>query len=180
MTNDSVFLSEGFEAKGETRHLGAKIGGQLLCNGGSFLNDRGHAFLCQDVKVSGPFFWQNVQVEKGSVDLRATITGPLSDDIKSWPAEIYLDGFEYSAIIAAPTSWRERIAWLGKQREFNPQPYEHLAKVLRAMGHEHDARKIAIAKQEELRKSGWYNWKGWLWNVFWGLPSSTATSPGGP
>jgi hypothetical protein len=46
---------------------------------------------------------------------------------------------------------RQRLAWVQRQQrgdsEFHPQPYRHLAKVLRAQGHYHAAREVAIVEQ---------------------------------
>jgi hypothetical protein len=51
--------------------------------------------------------------------------------------------------------WQRRLAWLDLQwpgtrpgrEHFRPQPFEQLAKMLRAMGHGHDADRIAVAKR---------------------------------
>jgi hypothetical protein len=51
--------------------------------------------------------------------------------------------------------WQRRLAWLNLQwpgrrpgrEHFRPQPFEQLAKVLRAMGHGHDADRIAVEKR---------------------------------
>ena len=37
------FLSDGFNAQGEVSLLGASIGGQLVCRGGTFTNEDGDA-----------------------------------------------------------------------------------------------------------------------------------------
>ena len=46
---------------------------------------------------------------------------------------------------------QQRLAWVRQQQrganEFHPQPYRHLAKVLRAQGHYHAAREVAIMEQ---------------------------------
>lgn len=56
--------------------------------------------------------------------------------------------------------FHKRIAWLGRQypepgayREFFPQPYEQLAKILRDTGHDYDARRIIIEKLCRERKA---------------------------
>jgi hypothetical protein len=52
-----------------------------------------------------------------------------------------------------------RIAWLDRQRErdlrtdFKPQPWEQLIKVLREIGYEEGAKRVAIAKQDRIHKS---------------------------
>ncbi|TAN53640.1 MAG: hypothetical protein EPN26_06780, partial [Rhodospirillales bacterium] len=49
----SVFLRNGFEAKGEVRLPGAEIGGSLDCHGAKFENDKGIALNADGLKVAG-------------------------------------------------------------------------------------------------------------------------------
>ena len=57
----------------------------------------------------------------------------------------------------------DRLAWLKKgavsRREFYPQPYEQLAKLLRDTGHRSDARAIMVAKEQEQRKASRERWR---------------------
>jgi hypothetical protein len=109
---------------------------------------------------------------EGSLDLQGARVGSLIDSPDSWPvADIKtsehgelpcvtaLDGFVYDRFaFGAPTRASARIRWLRRQRvshlngSFRPQPFEQLIKVLRAMGHDEDARRIAIFKQEQLTR----------------------------
>ena len=43
-------------------------------------------------------------------------------------------------------------------RDFKPQPWEQLVKVLREMGHDEDAKLVAIEKQDRLRRAGKIKW----------------------
>jgi hypothetical protein len=82
-----------------------------------------------------------------------------------------LDGFVYGTIAApAPTRARERLDWLNRQPTDRcwPQPYEQLVHVFRRMGHERDARKIAIAKQRASRKSGELGPGAFTWKLILG------------
>lgn len=76
--------------------------------------------------------------------------------------ELKLDGFVYDKLAGiAATDAKTRIAWLNKQipahlndkKEFKPQPWQQLQKVLREVGHLEDARQVAIAFEEQLRKA---------------------------
>ena len=168
----NVFLRGGFTAAGEVRLIGAQIGGDLSCDGGSFTNQNGPALLMQRATVEGTFFMRELAgAPVGRVDLMGAKVGILCDDAKSWPAKDYLalDGFVYEAIApGSPISAKERIEWFGRQEKFRPQPYEQLIRVLRNMGHEREARKIAIAKQKALRKSGALGGLGKAWNYLVG------------
>jgi hypothetical protein len=168
----NVFLRKGFTAAGAVRLPGARIGGDLSCDGGSFTNQNGPALLMQRATVEGTFFMRELAgAPVGRVDLMGAKVGILCDDAKSWPAKDYLalDGFVYEAIApGSPISAKERIEWFGRQEKFRPQPYEQLIRVLRNMGHEREARKIAIAKQKALRKSGALGGLGKAWNYLVG------------
>ena len=99
----------------------------------------------------------------GGVNLSSAHAGTLCDDEQVWassPSEHVLDGFTYDRLGGgAPTEGAKRIAWLDSQRadhlgaDFRPQPWEHLIAVLRAMGHTNDARSVAVAKQDRLRRA---------------------------
>ena len=68
-----------------------------------------------------------------------------------------LDGFSYARLNGnSCLTARARKAWLMRQpqdtlsEDFRHQPFDHLVKVLRAMGHDDEARGIAIFKQQRL------------------------------
>jgi len=71
-----------------------------------------------------------------------------------------IDGFTYDRLAGdSPTDAASRIAWLELQPEkhlskefFRPQPFDHLTRTLRAMGHGNAARRISIHKQDLLTR----------------------------
>jgi hypothetical protein len=73
---------------------------------------------------------------------------------------------------------RQRLAWVKRQQrrggEFHPQPYRHLAKVLRAQGHYQAGREVAIAEQWAMPTSGWV---GQLLRATWGTCFGFGLSP---
>ena len=94
------------------------------------------------------------------MDLGCYKIDSLWDEKNSWPEKVklFLHGLIYNEIDdRAPRDVKTRKEWLSRQPKFTPQPYEQLAKVLRDGGHEIDAKKILIAKEnarfEELK---WY------------------------
>jgi hypothetical protein len=157
-----VFLRDGFAAEGEVSLSGATVGGQLACTGGAFRNPGGKALSAQRMRVVASFFFRGVQVHEGVIDLASAHVGDLADDPDSWPeaGRLILDGFTYDRIVAAFTDSRERLDWLAKgtvwKGEFKPQPYTHLAKVLREMGHERGARDVLEAQGRLIR---WHEWR---------------------
>jgi len=55
-TRGDLELSDGFSAHGKVRLLGARIGGQLNCGGGSFKNPGGHALSAEGADITGGVF----------------------------------------------------------------------------------------------------------------------------
>ncbi len=170
-TKGDVFLCSGFKAKGEVNLIGADIGSDLLCNGSTFENPNGDAFDGARLRVKGLFLWTGIRAT-GRVVLTDAKTGQLEDDKESWPkkGQLELNGFEYEALTGDKTltGARDRLKWLAMQpaRPFKPQPYEQLAKVLRAMGHETDACEVLMAKQKALRRHGELGLLSRAWNWF--------------
>ena len=158
----NVFLRSGFLAEGLVRLLGAQIGGNLECDKGSFTAKEGIALNLDHAVITGGLFFRNVTAVTGTVDLSACTAEVLVDDAASWGMvpRLSLNGFRYGRISYGPTDATTRIAWLkttqlkGYEDEFWPQPWEKLIKVLREMGHEEDAKLVAMAKQDEMRARG--------------------------
>ena len=73
---------------------------------------------------------------------------------------------------------QQRLVWVRRQQrkanEFHPQPYRHLAKVLRAQGHYHAAREVAIMEQWVTPAS---NWVSRLLRPIWGACFGFGFSP---
>jgi len=65
----SVFLRQGFTAEGEVRLLGAQIGGQLACTGGTFKNPKGKALNADGANVTGGVFLRDGFSAEGEVRL---------------------------------------------------------------------------------------------------------------
>ena len=179
----SVFLSDGFKAEGEVRLLGATIGGRLNCSGGQFINKEGNALIADGAQITGTvflsdsfraegwvslvsaivkgwFIWKDVlNPDETMMDLRGAHVGTLWDDPNSWPksGNLHLHGFCYDEIADdAPVDAKQRMEWLRRQPSghFYPQPYEHLAEVLCAEGHENAAKNVQIAKNVDRRRGG--------------------------
>ena len=159
-SNGDFFLCEGFTAIGAVRLLGAEIAGDLVCSGGSFDNAEGYALGADRINVAGGVFLRNATI-KGAIALAAARIGTLNDDSNCWRSGGHaLDGLHYDRIIG-PIDASSRIAWLKSQRpdqidrrDWKPQPWEQLIKVLREMGHPGTAAEIAMEKQRMMRLAG--------------------------
>jgi len=146
---------------------GAEIGGQLDCENAEFKAGGYHlanspdtpmyAFDGQDMRVGLGFFWKNVSVPHGVVDLYAAHVGVLVDDYDSWPGigRLRLNGFQYQGLANSPKDPTGRKSWLNAgsnwNGEFFPQPYTQLSKAMRELGHDADAR-IVLEERERLLK----------------------------
>ncbi len=176
-----ILLCNGFSAKGAVRLPGAKIGGDLDCGAGSFEkavgswlrpHRIGNALSAGRIDIKGGIFMDRGFSASEAVDLQHAHVGVLFDNEREWPPELWLNGFTYDAIYddaiygAGLTVARTRLKWLKRPpgKEFQPQPYEQLASVLRRMGLERDAREISFAKQVALRDSDQLSDTGWLWS----------------
>ncbi len=126
------------------------------------------AFEARNADIAGSFYWQRITITpKGTIDLTNAKAGQLYDDLKSWPVDRQLDieNFVYGTF-GTPLSVKERLEWLRKQRTFSLQPYEQAVKVLRLLGRDKDARKVAREKQNDLRRRGELGWGARSWNFF--------------
>ncbi len=160
----SFFMRNGFVCRGLVRLAGAEIGGDLDCGRSSFVNPATKALLADQMSVKGAFQWIDIAELSGTIDLTSASVASLIDDLDSWKKadDIVLNGFCYDRIAGsrAPTDADTRIEWLKLQKPskygsiFWPQPWEHLVKVLRDMGHTEDAKRVAIGKQQALRDTG--------------------------
>jgi hypothetical protein len=118
---------------------------------------------------AGPHYNQNATIN-GSLNLQDAFANVYVDNEASWPPPeivtehgsvrcvISLDGFTYDRFRGvAPIDAKIRKRWLLRQRHaditknFRPQPFQQLIRVLREMGHDADARRIAMLKEMLLR-----------------------------
>ena len=149
-----IFLRKGFLARKGVSLSGAKIGGQLDCQGGLFKGGDFDALDLESVQASA-FFWREIQSFSGCLNLTGAHFGILWDDAKSWTSVpvLILVGLSYNNlphIGEIPT----RLKWLRQggppEGELSPHPYTQLAKVLREMGYDHGARQVLFEKERHL------------------------------
>ncbi len=161
----SLFLRDNFKSTGTISLIGMQIGGDLDCSEAHLDAQNSETLLARNMHVAGTFFFMNLPKPANKVWLNAASAGRLVDDAKAWGSNLVLDGFTYESIGGgAPTDATERLAWLDRQQDamsglsgsgadFRPQPWKQLQKVLREMGHSEDARQVAIALEDRLRKA---------------------------
>jgi hypothetical protein len=146
-------------ATGTVDLAGARIGGQLNCEGATLnggQDDEGTALDALNalrLRVTESFLFRNVAKVQGLIDLTAAQVGDLVDDVDSWPDELnslLLDGFSYDRT-DGPTTFAARQEWLYAGShwygDFYPQPYTQLARTLRQMGHAGEARRVLMERE---------------------------------
>lgn len=159
---------------------GAKIAGSVLLDKGFIAI--GNVSL-RATQVLRELRWAPAQ-PPNEVDLQGASVRQLSDDWSlaandgHWPrGGLRLAGFTYTEFGGDnQASWRQRLEWIrlqypsvdtgppgqkiypastsDKARAFAPQPYKQLAAVYRLTGLDSEARQIAIARRQDLRRYG--------------------------
>lgn len=163
----SVFLDEGFSATGLVRLKQARVVGDLNCSGAAFdalgeIAWHGNTSVALDqARIGGTLVLAKQAQPLQGVSLASAKAGALADDATTWGEQITLDGFSYSRYARhAPTDARFRVDWLMRQpsahldRDFRPQPWQQVIRVLRDGASHAAARDVAVARERHLRRVG--------------------------
>lgn len=169
--DEAAVAARRIDVQGEVRLSDATVEGDLVFSDARIEGN----FDCQNsqfegtvnlngTRIDGAFRWRTlVAVDSTRLDLRAATVNRLIDDAESWPpaGNLFLHGLTYETIdTSAPSDAASRIDWLRRQPQdessFRPQPYEHLAGVLRRIGNDADAEEVLIAKEADgEQRMGW-------------------------
>ena len=150
--------SAPFFANGNVRLVAANIGVSWGCIGGMFSGD----IAAESVKIGNSMFWKKAcasvakEHERNTVNLQGATVDIFDYDEQSRDGfDFILDGFAYRQF-AEHKKVESRIKWLNNRparKPFSPQPFEHAAKVLFAMGYSNDAREVLLKKERRLTKN---------------------------
>jgi hypothetical protein len=158
-----VFFKREFKATGEVRLVGAQIAGNLEFEGKIFTPDP-IALNLQEITVGNTLLLSGLGAP-ARISVASAQIGQLVDNLSAWSKGTMLNGLVYKSLAdRAATDAATRIEWLNKQsakelgedtlkRNFRPQPWKQLQKVLREMGHDADAREVGVAYENQLRKA---------------------------
>ncbi|UXY27004.1 oxidoreductase [Streptomyces sp. HUAS TT20] len=95
--------------------------------------------------------------QRGKVVLSGARTVNLVDRAAGWPGpgNLHMGGFAYENLVPqGPFPLNRRLEWVAAATaEYNPEPYERLATVLRGAGEDEDAREVLLAKQRRRRET---------------------------
>jgi hypothetical protein len=165
----SLYLRGKFSSEGTVRLVNARIGRDMDCSSAQFdgLYADGkpnRSLAMRSAQIGGALILKNVRLS--NVSLADAKVKYLEDESQSWASGAVLNGFQYEAIAhGAPTDCVRRIEWLRTQspehlgetdsaRTFCPQPWQHLIRTLRSMGHRADAVEVGVAFEHHLRRIG--------------------------
>jgi hypothetical protein len=159
----AIFLACGFRAEGDVHFPRAKIGGDFNCIGGHFEHPAMIGLDLDGIQISHKLRLNDQTKIDGGINLAGAHARILSDTIEAWPdGNTRLDGFTYNRIDSnAPADAFTRKQWLKRQppnclgKDFRPQPFQQLIRVLREMGHEQEAADIAILKEKTRLRRDW-------------------------
>ncbi|MFI5587022.1 hypothetical protein ACIA5G_18390 [Amycolatopsis sp. NPDC051758] len=129
-----------------------RVGSQLVFSGANIENDTGPAVVLEGAKIDGAWFWP-VGIVCSTPGARERCAGAKTVNVDDCTFAV-LEG----------SSWEE---WLHVIRfhtaKYRPAPYQQLAAVERAAGHDGNARRILIAQQQDLHHrapealGGWWS-----------------------
>jgi hypothetical protein len=147
--------------EGATRLIGARIGGDLDATGVRLTRAGDIALHLNRAVIRGGFFLCDGATVDGVLDMTAASIDTIHDEEACWPAkgDLMLNRCLYDAFIGGPVDAKSRLDWLSRQEplrwgeDFWPQPFEQLAQVFRAMGHDDDSRTVLIEKERLQRNA---------------------------
>lgn len=155
-----IILHSG-RIEGEIEIVGGHIEGDFDCSGTRIHNPGKVALKFDRSTVKGAWFlWKDAKID-GVLDMTGATLGSIHDDRSCWPGmgDLMLNRCLYDALIGGTLDVRQRLDWLARQsperwgEDFWPRPYEQLATVYRAMGHEDDARAVLVTKERLQRRA---------------------------
>jgi hypothetical protein len=117
----------------------------------------GTAVRLNTATVDGRVILADAVLERGELDLRDSTVGQLYDAPERLPPGVAVEasGLIYRGVPGHPeVTVPERLAWLRRMPRYAAQPYRQLAAAYQAAGHPDDARRVLVAQQEHLRRSG--------------------------
>lgn len=164
------------EVAGEIRLDGLQVRGDVDLTAAQLSASEGEACRLFGASVTGAFILRQGARIDGLLNLNGASLGLVVDDPACWPAagRLALNRCTYGGFLASPVDARTRLDWLARQApgrwddDFWPQPFEQLAAVLGAMGHNEDAGLVLFAKERLQRRARRRRAKSWaLRTMLW-------------
>jgi hypothetical protein len=161
---------------------GAQLGGLRIVET-EIRNGSGPALFASQLKVDGHVLLERVRMSGTGALLRLAVArvsgqfelkGGLCPDPCDGAHLLDVNDFSYGTL--AGVDWRQWLHLIRRHtKEYHPSPYQQLAAVERAAGHDGNARNILITQQQDLRHraptalGGWLTRRfHWLWGALAG------------
>lgn len=151
-------------AQGAMRFPNVEVGGNAQFQAISLIGPDRQVVSLHGIQVKNALHWSKIAAEvRYTLNLIDAAVSTFVDDKMSWPpiGELLIDGFRYQRIQSLdersrPSASRvaERIEWIRRQPSYVAQPFQQYRNTLLATGYEEDAKRVAIAMRDDLRKSG--------------------------
>jgi hypothetical protein len=139
----------GFAARGEIRLKGVRIRQNLDFSDADVENQQGTALNAEDVQAER--LLMPAMCRAGRISLRNGRITEIDDKRGVRPDQIDISGLSYE-MLAPPLDPETRLEWLARN-DYEPQPYDQLARSYRSLGYDESARKVMLA-QERRRREG--------------------------
>ena len=165
-----VYLYGDFAAAGVVSFNSAQIDGSMSLMPGRLAkenNDREEDRVAVDVaeaQITRKLTWEPSAQFAGLVSLENTTVGRFQCQVDYSLAErktvdngfrLRIEGFTYNGLVGqGMTTLEQRLAWIRESDFATQQPYEQLGRLYRETGQDTEARKVAIARRRDLRRSG--------------------------
>ncbi|MET7454447.1 oxidoreductase [Streptomyces sp. NPDC005574] len=145
-----------FECRGGVRLDDGRFGDALDLERARFVLTEDQELSLRRVQVPELRFLGE-RPQRGKVVLSGARIVNLVDRASAWPGpgNLHMGGFVYENLVPqGPFPLTRRLDWVAAATaEYNPEPYERLASVLRTGGEDEDAREVLLAKQRRRRES---------------------------
>ncbi|WP_256104785.1 oxidoreductase [Streptomyces sp. ODS05-4] len=148
----ALHLGAGFTAEGGVSLRGARVEGEVSFAGAALGEG------CTGVDLTRlratELAFTPAAAPAGPVRLQGCRVEILRDHPDAWPPVVGLQGFVYEWLDPrddARDGTARRLAWLRREPEYSPQPYEQLAGWYRRVGHDDLARRVLLARQRRRR-----------------------------
>jgi hypothetical protein len=153
LLDDAVLTATGPEPAVDLRS--ARIAGDLEMRRTRVSHPHGTGLRLNTATVDGRVTISETDFGRSILDLRDSTVGALYDDPARVTGEVQVAGLVYRGMPGHPgVTVAERLAWLGRMPGYAAQPYRQLAAAYQGAGHEEEARRVLVAQQEHLHRSG--------------------------
>ncbi|MFI6940988.1 oxidoreductase [Streptomyces sp. NPDC050418] len=147
---------QNFECRGGIRLDDGRFTDAIDLNSAELVMGDDHQVSLRRVQTSELRFL-GARPQGGKVVLSGAKVTSLRDRAESWPGPGHLEmnGFAYENLIPVDKfPLPDRLDWVeAATPEYNPEPYERLASVLRNTGEDSEAREVLLAKQRRRRQT---------------------------